>query len=63
MYTLTAGLLAIYNCYKAAGFTMSRTLAFKLQSLEPQHFQHYAHILGPVLHRIDFEVGYVITVT
>ena len=27
MYTLTAGLLAIYNCYKAAGFTVSRTLA------------------------------------
>jgi hypothetical protein len=27
LYTPMAGLLAIYNCYKAAGFTMSKTLA------------------------------------
>ena len=26
-YTPMAGLLAIYNCYKAAGFAVSKTLA------------------------------------
>lgn len=38
-----AGLLAIYNCYKAAGFTMSKTLAivFRVHPLA-----YYSTIIG-----------------
>lgn len=62
MYTLTAGLLAIYNCYKAAGFTVSRTLALKYRAWN-HHISNIMHIFkGPVRVR-GTRLGYVITVT
>lgn len=38
-----AGLLAIYNCYKAAGFTMSKTLAIVIR-VHP--LSYYSTIIG-----------------
>ena len=62
MYTLTAGLLAIYNCYKAAGFTVSSTLALTYRAWN-HHISNIMHIFkGPVRVR-GTRLGYVITAT
>ncbi len=58
MYTLTAGLLAIYNCYKAAGFTVSSTLALVYRACHHNIDSIMRKFIAAVL-----GLGYVITVT